>query len=188
MSERVPASRRSAEQLPKITIVTPSFNQAAFLETTMRSVLDQPGVRLDFIVQDAGSTDGSADIVRRHAARLKHAESAPDAGQADAVVRGFTHADCGPDDVMAYLNSDDVLMPGALRFVAGYFARHPAVDVVYGHRVIIFGFLPQNLKTRGGGRGFQCAVRRGTRGSRSRCWPRRRRRRRRPIAACRRCS
>ena len=135
--ERFPASRRPAERLPKITIVTPSFNQAAFLETTMRSVLDQPGVRLDFIVQDAGSTDGSAEIVRRHAARLKHAESAPDAGQAGAVARGFAHADCGPDDVMAYLNSDDVLMPGALRFVADYLARHPAVDVVYGHRVLI---------------------------------------------------
>ncbi|MDD3179137.1 MAG: glycosyltransferase family 2 protein [Opitutaceae bacterium] len=135
--ERFPAPHRPAGKLPKITIVTPSFNQAAFLEATMRSVLDQPGVRLDYIVQDGGSTDGSADLVRRYAPRLKHGESAPDDGQADALRRGFARSECGPDDVMAYLNSDDLLMPGTARFVAEYFARHPAVDVVYGHRVLI---------------------------------------------------
>ncbi|MBI5381817.1 MAG: glycosyltransferase [Opitutae bacterium] len=135
--EQFPGTRLTAEALPKLTVVTPSFNQAAFLEATMRSVLDQPGVRIDYIVQDGGSTDGSAALLQRYAHRLKHAESARDAGQADALFRGFAHTECGPDDVMAYLNSDDVLMPGAARFVAEFFARHPEIDAVYGHRVLI---------------------------------------------------
>ena len=136
-SEQFPRSRTASERLPKITVVTPSFQHGSFLEPTLRSVLDQPGVRLDYIVQDGGSNDGSVDIIRRHASRLKHWESVRDHGQADAIARGFAHMDCGPDDVMAYLNSDDLLLPGAARFVAEYFAKHPETDVVYGHRVVI---------------------------------------------------
>jgi hypothetical protein len=135
--ERFPAHSQDPERLPKITVVTPSYRHAKFLEATLLSVLGQEGVRVDYIVQDGGSTDGSAEILGRYGARLKHWVSEPDGGQADAVRKGFAQADCGPDDVMTYLNSDDLFMPGALRFVAGYFARNPEVDVVYGHRVLI---------------------------------------------------
>ncbi|PTX92590.1 glycosyltransferase family 2 protein [Opitutus sp. ER46] len=135
--EVFPTSGARPEHLPRLSVVTPSYQQARFLETTMLSVLDQPGIRLEYVVQDGGSTDGSAEIIRRHAARLAHGESVRDAGQADAVCRGFAHTTGGPEDVMMYLNSDDALMPGAARYVLEYFARHPDVDAVYGHRVLI---------------------------------------------------
>jgi hypothetical protein len=134
---RFPSIRSGGRALPRFTIVTPSFNQAAFLESTMMSVLGQEGVEIDYIVQDGGSTDGSVEIIKRHAARLRHWESARDAGQADAVRRGFAHARGESDDVMMYLNSDDMLAPGALRYVAQFFAAHPEVDLMYGHRVLV---------------------------------------------------
>jgi hypothetical protein len=137
VAERFPRSRLDPARLPKVVVVTPSFQQVDFVEAALRSVLEQEGVRLDYIVQDGGSTDGTADLLRRYGPRLKAWSSEPDGGQADAIKRGFARADCGPDDVMAYLNSDDLYMPGALRFVADYFARHPKVDVVYGHRLLI---------------------------------------------------
>jgi glycosyltransferase involved in cell wall biosynthesis len=120
-----------------VTVVTPSFHQAKYLEATIRSVLSQEGVRLDYIVRDGGSTDGSVEILGQYASRFKSWKSEGDRGQADAVGRGFEAAECGPEDVMAFLNSDDLLMPGAVRFVAGYFARHPEADVVFGHRVLV---------------------------------------------------
>jgi hypothetical protein len=137
VAERFPAARRPAARLPKVTIVTPSYQHGDYLEATIRSVLGQDGVRLDYIVQDGGSTDGSAEVLRRYAPRLKRWASEPDRGQADAIRRGFAALEAGPDDVMAYVNSDDQLMPGAVRFVAEYFARHPGVDAVYGHRVLV---------------------------------------------------
>jgi hypothetical protein len=135
--ERFPASSAPRGRGPKFTIVTPSYQHGAFIEATLQSVLGQAGVDLDYIVQDGGSTDQTVAVLRRYAPRLKHWASEVDGGQADAIRRGFAHMEAGPDDVMAYLNSDDRLMPGALRFVAGYFARHPAVDAIYGHRVLI---------------------------------------------------
>jgi carbamoyltransferase len=119
---------------PVISIVTPSYNQATFLERTIRSVLDQGYPRLEYIVQDGGSTDGTLDILRHHAAGLAHWESAPDRGQAHALNLGFRHA---TGDILAYLNSDDLLLPGAVAQVARFFAARPDVDVVYSHRLII---------------------------------------------------
>jgi glycosyltransferase involved in cell wall biosynthesis len=144
--ERFPAPRKaSKERNPRFCIVTPSFNQGRFLRETAQSVLNQQGTHIDYVIQDGGSKDGSADLIRDLALefspdatnRLVHAESRPDKGQSDAIIRGFQHLKGGPDDIMAYLNSDDVYMPRALRFVADYFTRHPKVDVVYGHRVMI---------------------------------------------------
>jgi hypothetical protein len=135
--EHFPSGRLGPDRLPKVTVVTPSFQQGRYLEATLLSVLDQKGVRLDYIVRDGGSTDATPGLLRRHSDRLKHWASEPDGGQADAVRQGFARADCGPEDVMTFLNSDDLFMPGALRFVAEYFARNPAVDVVYGHRLLI---------------------------------------------------
>ncbi len=122
---------------PAIDIVTPSFQQAPFLERTIQSVLDQGYPRLRYVIQDGGSTDGSADIIRRYAHQLHAWASEPDDGQADAIRRGFERTAGAPDDVMAWLNSDDLLLPGALHAVAACFRERPEVDVVYGHRVVV---------------------------------------------------
>ena len=135
---RVPArylaSKTSRVDASLVSIVTPSFAHARFLERTLRSVLEQDYPRLEYIVQDGGSRDGTDEILQRYAPRLTHAESAPDRGQAHAINLGFAHA---TGEIMAYLNSDDLLLPGALHYVDAYFAAHPEVDVVYGHRVFV---------------------------------------------------
>lgn len=144
-AEKFPAARVDAR--PRLSIVTPSFQHAAYLEQTMRSVLDQE-TPVDYIVQDGGSRDGSVAILERLARaypargdasrpRLTAWASARDDGQADAIARGFAQTHGAPEDVMAYLNSDDFYQPGALRFVTDYFARHPEVDVLYGHRIVV---------------------------------------------------
>lgn len=135
--EMFPRRRRTRRGRPRLAVVTPSFQQAGFLEATIRSVLDQPDARIDYHVYDGGSTDGSVEIIRRYEHRLASWVSEPDGGQADAVQRGLAATSGAPDDLMMYLNSDDVLMPGAVAFVSDYFARHPEVDVVYGHRVLV---------------------------------------------------
>ncbi len=137
--DRLPRGRRPDPSLPRIAVVTPSYGQEKFVERTLRSVLDQQYPKLLYVVQDGGSKDRSPAIIAAHASRLHHWESVRDAGQADAIRRGFDHvtAGLGPDDLMAWLNSDDLLAPGALRYVAEYFAAHPEVDVIYGHRIII---------------------------------------------------
>jgi glycosyltransferase involved in cell wall biosynthesis len=117
-----------------ISIVTPSFNQGAFLERTILSVLTQNYHPLQFIIQDGGSTDKTAGILERYRRHLHHVDSRPDRGQSHALNLGFAHAD---GDILAYLNSDDLLLPGALNYVARYFVEHPTIDVVYGHRVLI---------------------------------------------------
>jgi glycosyltransferase involved in cell wall biosynthesis len=129
-----PKGARAPEALPVLSIVTPSFNQGRFLERTLRSVLEQNYPRLEHIVQDGGSTDETVEVLKRFADRLCHWESRRDAGQADAINRGFRHA---TGEVMAYLNSDDLLLPGALAYVGQFFAGRPEVDVVYGHRIVI---------------------------------------------------
>jgi ADP-heptose:LPS heptosyltransferase len=137
--DKFPKPRLAHDRLPQIGLVTPSYGQHVFIESTMLSVLNQNYPRLRYVVQDGGSKDASPAIIAKHAARLAHWESTPDRGQADAVRKGFAHiADqLGPNDVMAWLNSDDLLAPRALRYVAEYFATHPDVDCVYGHRIII---------------------------------------------------
>ena len=120
---------------PAFSIVTPSYNQGRFLEETIRSVLDQNYPRLEYVIQDGGSKDESGTVIDKYRDRLAHAESRKDDGQAHAINLGFAHATGG--EIMAYLNSDDLLLPGTLNYVADYFARHPDVDLVYGHRIII---------------------------------------------------
>jgi ADP-heptose:LPS heptosyltransferase len=127
------------DALPKMGVVTPSYGQPAFLESTILSVLNQDYPKLHYVVQDGGSKDESPQIIARYESRLHHWASEEDKGQADAVRKGFSHIEpeLGPDDVMAWFNSDDLVAPRALRFVASYFATHPDVDAVYGHRIII---------------------------------------------------
>ncbi|HZP19237.1 MAG TPA: glycosyltransferase family 2 protein [Bauldia sp.] len=119
---------------PRISIVTPTLNQAAFVGWTVRSVFGQRYPNLEYIVLDAGSTDGTVEQIARYVPRLTYFRSEPDDGQAAAIAEGFERS---TGEIMAYLNSDDVLLPGALAFVAEYFAEHPDVDCLYGHRAII---------------------------------------------------
>lgn len=119
---------------PTIAMVTPSYNQAQYLEQTIKSVLEQQYPALEYVVQDGASKDASPHIIERYKERLTFSESAPDSGQTNAINKGFRHT---RGEIMAWLNSDDVLLPGTLRTVGKYFAEHPDVDVVYGHRIII---------------------------------------------------
>ena len=111
----------------RISLVTPSFNQAKFLETTLLSVLDQNYPDLEYIVIDGGSTDGSADIIRRHQSRLSYWCSEPDEGQSHAIAKGFARSS---GEIIGWLNSDDVLLPDSLREVASYFESHPTDEVL----------------------------------------------------------
>jgi glycosyltransferase involved in cell wall biosynthesis len=120
--------------MTSISIVTPSYNQGRFLEWTLRSVILQRYPELEYVVMDGGSSDGTVEILKRYEHCFSHVESARDGGQADAVARGFRHTS---GEIMAFLNSDDLLAPGALAFVAEYFERNPAVDAIYSHRVFI---------------------------------------------------
>jgi hypothetical protein len=120
--------------LPTVSIVTPSLNQGAFIERTILSVLDQHYANLEYIIQDANSSDGTLGIVQRYAASLGHVDSRLDDGFAHGLNLGFIHA---TGAIMGYLNSDDVLLPGTLDYVVDHFGKHPEVDVVYGHRIVI---------------------------------------------------
>lgn len=120
--------------LPYISVVTPSYNQGKYIERTIRSVLDQGYPHLEYVIQDGNSKDNTLDIIKSFQEKLYHFESRQDDGQAHAINLGFQHTS---GEIMAYLNSDDVLLPGTLRYVADYFTRHQDMDVVYGHRVII---------------------------------------------------
>lgn len=124
----------SISDLPSISIITPSFNHGRFIERTITSVLNQQYPGLQYIVQDAASTDETLDVLNRYSSVLAHVESAPDTGFGNGINRGFGHA---TGEIMGWLNSDDLLLPGALSYVGRYFAEHPDVDVVYGHRVVI---------------------------------------------------
>lgn len=119
---------------PLISVVTPSFNQGPFLERTIKSVLDQEYPRLQYVIQDGGSTDDTTEVLDRYRSKLHHCESRKDNGQSQAINLGFAHTS---GEIMAYLNSDDLFLPGSMFAVAKYFETHPDVDVIYGHRVVI---------------------------------------------------
>jgi glycosyltransferase involved in cell wall biosynthesis len=119
---------------PIISIVTPSFNQAPFLRRTIESVLSQDYPRIEYILIDGGSTDGSRAIIEDYADRLAHWESLPDQGQTDAINKGFARA---TGKYLAWLNSDDVYQPGALSEAVDYLEQHPEVGMVYGECTFI---------------------------------------------------
>ncbi|OGO25467.1 MAG: hypothetical protein A2Y54_05810 [Chloroflexi bacterium RBG_16_51_16] len=112
-----------------VSIVTPSFNQAQFLEQTIRSVLDQDYPRIEYFIVDGGSRDGSVDILKKYANKLAWWISEKDAGQADAINKGMSRV---KGEIVAWLNSDDYYLPGAIRSAVDTFARHPEVVLIYG--------------------------------------------------------
>jgi glycosyltransferase involved in cell wall biosynthesis len=107
---------------PKLTIITPSFNQGAFIERTIRSVLGQGYPALEYVVQDGASDDGTLAVLDAYRDRLAACVSEPDGGQADALNRAFARTG---GEIMGWINSDDMLLPGALAAVARHFERNP---------------------------------------------------------------
>lgn len=114
---------------PKISIVTPSFNQAPFLEETISSIVGQGYPDLEYVVVDGASTDGSVPIIEKYADRIDWWVSEPDRGHADALRKGFEHTS---GEIMAWLNSDDKYTPWCFKVVAEVFQRFPHVDWIMG--------------------------------------------------------
>jgi len=114
--------------LPRITVVTPSFNQGQFLEQAILSVLGQGYENLEYIVIDGGSSDNSVDIIRRHEKKLSYWVSEKDGGQSEAINKGFAHA---TGDILCWLNSDDFFLPGVLQSVGR--ELHNGPDLIYGN-------------------------------------------------------
>lgn len=135
----LPAVPPPPEEVPplRFCVVTPSYQMGRHLEASMASLLAQNYPRLDYGIQDAGSTDGTAAVLERHRARLAFAAVESDGGQADAILRGWARLQPGPEDILAWLNADDLLLPGTLARVNHAFQTHPDIGAVYGHRLII---------------------------------------------------
>ncbi len=112
-----------------VSIITPSFNQAPFLEETIQSVLTQDYEDIEYIIVDGGSSDGSVEIVKRYDSELAWWVSETDQGQTDAVNKGFERA---RGDIFAWINSDDSYLPGTVSDAVGFLKDHPEVGMVYG--------------------------------------------------------
>jgi glycosyltransferase involved in cell wall biosynthesis len=112
-----------------VSIVTPSYNQARYLEATIRSVLEQDHPHIEYIIMDGGSSDGSVDIIKKYAPRLTWWTSEKDKGQTDAINRGFARA---KGEILAWINSDDTYEPGAVASAVASLRDSPEVGMVYG--------------------------------------------------------
>lgn len=117
---------------PLVSIITPSYNQEPFLEAAMRSVINQDYPSIEYIVVDGGSTDGSQQIIKSYADKLSWWVSEPDDGQADAINKGFVRA---RGEIIAWLNSDDMYLPGTITEVVEIFQVNPQAGMVYGDAV-----------------------------------------------------
>lgn len=126
--------RVEADHLPKISIVTPSYNQADFLEETIRSVLLQGYPNLEYFIMDGGSTDGSLEIIKKYAPWLSNWKSEKDEGQSQAINKGWRHCS---GNIFCWLNSDDYLMPNTLFRVAEVFNSHPGAGFIHANAEIV---------------------------------------------------
>ena len=118
----------------KISIVTPSYNQGKFVASTVKSVVGQNYSNLEYIFMDGGSTDSTLSEIDQYKKYFYYFQSCPDGGQSNAVFEGFKHS---TGEIMGFLNSDDLLLPGSLNFIADFFSKNPDIDFIYSHRVII---------------------------------------------------
>ena len=123
------SNQAEAAHVPLISVVTPSFNQAHYIEETIRSVLLQGYPNIEYILMDGGSTDGSTEILQQYRPYFKYLHIGPDGGQASAIAEGFNHSN---GEILAWLNADDIYLPGALFRVAAFFKSHPAHVLVGG--------------------------------------------------------
>ena len=128
------APSRDTDMLPRISIVTPSYNQGQYLEATITSVLTQNYPNLEYFIIDGDSTDDSVDVIKRYADRLTYWVSEPDRGQSHAINKGFSRA---TGDILAWLNSDDRLEPGALAAVAEAARQSPHVGAFVGEGRVV---------------------------------------------------
>jgi glycosyltransferase involved in cell wall biosynthesis len=119
---------------PRVSVVTPSLNQGRFIEETIRSVLLQGYPDLEYILVDGGSTDGSVETIRKYERWLSYWVSEPDRGQADAINRGWARS---TGDMLAYINSDDLYLRGAVARAASAFSAEPGTGMVYGTAMIV---------------------------------------------------
>jgi glycosyltransferase involved in cell wall biosynthesis len=119
---------------PRISVITPSFNQAQFLERTMRSVLDQAYPNLEYIVIDGGSTDGSVEVIRKYADHLAYWVSEPDSGQVAAINKGLLRA---TGEWVCWQNSDDIFFPGAFHSLAKVVSKYPKAGLIIGNMMLI---------------------------------------------------
>jgi len=122
------------KMLPKISIVTPSYNQAAYIERTIKSIIDQDYPNTEHIIIDGGSTDGTQDILKQYSSHLTHWVSEKDDGQTHAINKGLRIA---TGDLLAYQNSDDIYLPGAFKSVADACKSHPDCGIFSGDVKII---------------------------------------------------
>ena len=118
------------DNLPLVSIITPSFNQAKYLEYTMRSVLEQDYPNLEYLVADGGSTDGSQDIIRKYSSRLSWWVSEKDSGQAEGINKGLQRAQ---GEIIAWLNSDDMFASGAIRKAVKVLMEKPELGMVFSN-------------------------------------------------------
>lgn len=121
---------------PRITVVTPSFNQARYLEETIRSVIQQSYANYEYIIMDGGSTDESVEIIKKYERHIAYWVTEKDRGPADAIAKGFAKA---TGSILAWINSDDAYEPGAFEKVAAAFAKDERADVIYGNTYWVNG-------------------------------------------------
>jgi glycosyltransferase involved in cell wall biosynthesis len=127
-------SQSALNVYPKISIVVPCLNHGRFIEATLNSIINQCYPNLELIVVDGGSTDNTLTVIRQYETYITRWVSEPDSGQVNAINKGFKQS---TGDIMAWINSDDIVAAGAFHFVADYFIKNSLTQAVYGDRILI---------------------------------------------------